>query len=1053
MDWFVLGIEPTKDKKAITAAYRQKLRQTNPEDKPEEFKALRAAYEEALALADRNDMDAVRDESPVGIWMEAVSSLYRNYSARIDPEQWKELLQDQVCIALDTRPTAEEALLKFLMQNFYLPRSVWIVLDEAFHFSERVEELYESYPREFVDRVIINGLRFDTILAFDLFIPGLNGADCDAYRRLYYQANHTPVAQLAPILEQMDALSERHPYGEALRCRFWLGTGRTAEGKEGFRKLAEDYPNDDSLTLAWAASCLEDGQAEEAESIARRVLDRMPDHVSAKNILVQCLTKKERYHEAKELTYELMRTCAGNPVMMAQYTEQLKGWNQKLIPEREARWNACPDDTENAIELAWCYVQCDCMDDAMELAQRIDSEKAEPYEYHNLMGKLYHNHREPSEALEHLRIVEQLVRALEPDGTRKTQKRRNRLPELLQIQGNCLMQLEETEAAREKFEEALKIAPEDPEVLTLMGKILFASGEYAHAVEILERLVHVSPGSYYGESLLALSLYRLHRDKDAFDAVNRALAIQGNDLSLYIFKMQILIRNRVWDQVHGILDFLEKSGAPKDISTDYVKAQLTELELKDTNQAFVQYQAIARRVEGGETLICASELYYRMALLMGDRMDMSNEEDRDILIAQLDKALAHDKQDMDCLAYKAWILKQSRKTQEAIDIYRDLEAKNPNSMTVQRDLAQLYYENLNGYAQEALDYYERLLKTQQTSRLYFYAANSKRHLGDLEGARAYYLRELEMAPDDIDGFRGLAYVCDAQGKYAESLDMLNQAIAIMEGTQNEYMWLLEHKVRVLCRMGQYDQALAFVDDIMARYQYDAGYQRKFDICCQFGLWDRAKQVLDAWKKARENDPDLLAATGTLYLLTGKMLMAVTAMGTAKHKLSAEQAQDFRLQLADLECNYKRQIEIWEHRTKQNRLDDRAVINLAQALWHGGRRTDAQRAAQKALTMLDLILTRTRTDEALFRSRRCLALALLGRVGEARAELEKTRKLPLCHHCKYGSCKDADIYEAAIEEILGNREKALQLYRAGRANWPDELDFAAGEARLKRKGRK
>ena len=33
MDWSILGIQPTKDKKAITAAYRQKLRQTNPEDK------------------------------------------------------------------------------------------------------------------------------------------------------------------------------------------------------------------------------------------------------------------------------------------------------------------------------------------------------------------------------------------------------------------------------------------------------------------------------------------------------------------------------------------------------------------------------------------------------------------------------------------------------------------------------------------------------------------------------------------------------------------------------------------------------------------------------------------------------------------------------------------------------------------------------------------------------------------------------------------------------------------------------------------------------------
>ena len=52
MDWFVLGIEPTKDKKTITEAYRRRLRETNPEDKPEEFKALRAAYEKALAFAD-----------------------------------------------------------------------------------------------------------------------------------------------------------------------------------------------------------------------------------------------------------------------------------------------------------------------------------------------------------------------------------------------------------------------------------------------------------------------------------------------------------------------------------------------------------------------------------------------------------------------------------------------------------------------------------------------------------------------------------------------------------------------------------------------------------------------------------------------------------------------------------------------------------------------------------------------------------------------------------------------------------------------------------------
>ena len=72
MDWTVLGIAPTKDKKTITAAYRARLVQVNPEDKPEEFKQLRAAYEQALEYAAKEEQPAERDESPVGLWMEKI---------------------------------------------------------------------------------------------------------------------------------------------------------------------------------------------------------------------------------------------------------------------------------------------------------------------------------------------------------------------------------------------------------------------------------------------------------------------------------------------------------------------------------------------------------------------------------------------------------------------------------------------------------------------------------------------------------------------------------------------------------------------------------------------------------------------------------------------------------------------------------------------------------------------------------------------------------------------------------------------------------------------
>lgn len=1053
MDWFVLGIEATKDKNAITAAYRQKLRQTNPEDKPEEFKALRAAYEEAMALADKEEAEPVRDESSVGLWVESVRNLYEDFASRINPDCWKPLLVSDICMGLDTRPAAEEALLRFLMEHYYLPKDVWLVLDDTFEFSQRTEELYETWPRDFIDHAVLAGIRLDPALEYELFIPGINGDDCDTYRRLYHQASQIPLEEVGTILEQMDALSERHPYGDALRYRFYMETEREEEGKDGFRNLASQYPDNPLLTIAWADICLEDGNIEEAERIATNIQNVEPSHIGAKLVRAKCLAEKRQFHEAKEIAYEIMHASGDNPILGEQMAELMKKWNEHLITEREARYAEKPGDMDNAIELAWCYAQNERVEDAFVLAEKIDPSYEDGFAYHNLMGKLYHNTEKFAEALEHLQTVEGILRNLNGDDTAETRKRRARLPEMLQVLGNCLMKLGRTAEAKAKFEEALAEAPEDTEVLSLMGKILFASGDYSYAVEIFQRLLHVSPSAWVAELLMAMCLYRLHRDREAFDAVNRAMAIQSNDLSLYNLKMQILIRNEIFEDVHEILNFLKESGAPNDITADFIRAELTELEKKDVKGALKQYQALQKRVEAGEDLMWGAELYYRIAVLTGNQMDVSQEANRKVILEIVDKGLRYSEQDTDLLSYKAWVLKEGGLQEEAIAMYRALEAKNPKSAVALRGIADLYYENLNRYAKEALTYYEKLLETQKTAETYFYAATCKRHLGDLEGARVYYLKELEMDPDDIDGYRGLAFIADTQANYHASLEMMEQALGIMEEYDRQCDWIVEHKAKVLRRMGRYEEALTFAAEAADRYHYGGTLQLQFDICCQFGIWDRAQKVLDQWKRVNRNDPDLIAASGRLNLLQGKIFKATLAMGPAKHKLPFEQVQDFRLQLNDLECNHDRQIQIWSRRVKLNPENDHSMLNLAHAYWHAGEMDAAKGAAQKALALQDNILSQNLTDEALYRSRRCLALAILGRAVEAKDELARARKLPLCDFCEYGSCKDADIYEAHIEEILGNKEHSKKLYTAGRNNWPDDLDFAAGEARLKKKGRK
>ena len=60
----ILGIDETKDERALKNAYRQQLMHTNPEDDPEGFKRLREAYEAACEYA-QNEEEQPKEEEKV----------------------------------------------------------------------------------------------------------------------------------------------------------------------------------------------------------------------------------------------------------------------------------------------------------------------------------------------------------------------------------------------------------------------------------------------------------------------------------------------------------------------------------------------------------------------------------------------------------------------------------------------------------------------------------------------------------------------------------------------------------------------------------------------------------------------------------------------------------------------------------------------------------------------------------------------------------------------------------------------------------------------------
>ena len=118
----ILGIEQTKDERALKNAYRDKLTVTNPEDDPEGFKRLRMAYEEACRYAGTPDAEeneeaepTLEDDTPAGQWVRGVRKVYENITDRCDVEKWKALFEADDFLSLEEEENCTTYLLRFLM--------------------------------------------------------------------------------------------------------------------------------------------------------------------------------------------------------------------------------------------------------------------------------------------------------------------------------------------------------------------------------------------------------------------------------------------------------------------------------------------------------------------------------------------------------------------------------------------------------------------------------------------------------------------------------------------------------------------------------------------------------------------------------------------------------------------------------------------------------------------------------------------------------------------------------------------------------------------------
>lgn len=460
----ILEIEETKDEAVIAQAYRKKLRVTNPEDNQEGFKQLREAYEEALNLARTQEKsDKAADDVPrteVDIWIFKVEQLYEDLLKRRELRRWEELLEEPLCDGLDTALEVREKMLVFLMKNPNIPQEVWKAVDNKFEYVKNIENLSERFPKNFLNYVKYC-VEKGTFLDFALFSERegiLERGSADQYINELLAAKNLiergEYDEAEKKLETLKAYGYFHPYEQVENIRLLLYRKKTDEACKDAGCLRDSYPENDYILFWYANVIAACGRGHEAYELWLSIVERNPDHYSAKMRIVEYLMETGDYYHAREGVLDLLEIANGDEALEG----MLHKANQEMIQvyKEEMRTGAVDErfPKEKLIfNLGWCLLQEKRMQEAADLFDGYTPDDEWEYDYCYFYGRLLNQLERYEESLPVLRRCVEIVEHLEDDGSEEVRNRLSRKYVVKSLIGISLHKLGRDDEAEQVYRE------------------------------------------------------------------------------------------------------------------------------------------------------------------------------------------------------------------------------------------------------------------------------------------------------------------------------------------------------------------------------------------------------------------------------------------------------------------------------------------------------------------------------------------------------------------------------------------------------------------------
>lgn len=530
----ILGIEPTKDERAIKNAYREKLGVTNPEDNPEGFKRLRAAFEEACRLAKQTEAETEEEEkdmSPSGIWVSKASDIYQNINSRQDIEQWKELFQEDIFLSLEEEENCRLKLLRFLMEHYKLPTEVWKLLDKKLNITGDMARLRERFPAEYIsfiaskcergEDVVFEQFEGEPTAPYDLFLQ--------YYEQCYRALDAEQLEQAQTLIANADGLHIFHPVLEVCRADLYEKQGNVEEAITLLQKLQERFPKDAMVCYNCAEMLWRHEKKEEAAAIYESLKEENESHYMSNVRLTQWYFEQKRYKDAKKCAEKVLFSGGDDDFM-----ELLKQVNEEIEKELEAHYEK-EKDWESGLELGWCYLQDGKVNKGIRLAEEIEKDipQERDSEHKGLLTKLYIEETEFELAADMAAKWEQaLQKRLDGDESEEEkEKDRDRIRQYHVIkmhyfrsQGERKNEFSKEECAKYygyAIEEAEKLetgSSKDIGILLEKAQIYMDMEEYDKSLEVTQRLI--TDYQIYAAYATEMEVYR--RQWDAAGVVQSA---------------------------------------------------------------------------------------------------------------------------------------------------------------------------------------------------------------------------------------------------------------------------------------------------------------------------------------------------------------------------------------------------------------------------------------------------------------------------------------------------------------------------------------------------